>query len=266
VRKPLGCLALSLLLAAPAYAQGPSAGSWEDCLKAPDRACVLDEATALVNLLDRTDRRETVVAAVAQTWAQAGEIDKAVQLAVQVPDRLLVRIAVLREIAVAQARAAHPEQAEATFGQALQLADGWKDPLQRAQALHAIARAEAAAGMKAAADATFDQALQAAADIRIVGEKGRVTLPMPEWRRALLLRELAIQRAEAGDMARALQIARSIAYDSRTRAQTLLALAGLQMHAGLAAEETLDEALAAEHDARSGPADWPSWRDVGIAG
>jgi hypothetical protein len=43
------------------------------------------------------------------------------------------------------------------------------------------------------------------------------------------------------------------------------ALADLQMRAGLTAEETLDEALAAEHDARSGPAQWPSWRGVGSA-
>jgi hypothetical protein len=144
VRQPLVCLALSFLLAAPAFAQGPNARSWEDCLKAPDRACVLDEAMGLVNLLDRTDQRQTLVAALAQTWAQAGEIDRAMQLAAQVPDRLL-RIGVLGEIAAAQARAALREQAEATFGQALQLAGGWKEPLQRAEALHAIARAEDAA-------------------------------------------------------------------------------------------------------------------------
>jgi hypothetical protein len=92
-----------------------------------------------------------------------------------------------------------------------------------------------------------------------------VTLPMPEWRLALLLRELAMRRVEVGDMARTLQIARSIPYDSQARALTLLALADLQMRAGSAVEATLDEALAAEHDARSGLVDWPSWRDVGIA-
>jgi hypothetical protein len=219
----------------------------------------------LMNLLDRTDRRQTLVATVAQTWAQAGEIDRALELATQVPDRLLVRIAVLREIAAAHARAALREQAEATFGEAMQLASGWKDALQRADALYAIARAEATAGMRAAADTTYDQALQSAEDDRIVGEKGRVTLPMPEWRLALLLRELAIRQAEVGDMAHALQIARSIAYDSQNRARTLLTLADRQMRAGFAAEATLDEALVAEHDARSDPAEWPSWRYVGIA-
>jgi hypothetical protein len=34
--------------------------------------------------------------------------------------------------------------------------------------------------MKAAADITFDQALQAALTVRVNGENGRVTLPMPE--------------------------------------------------------------------------------------
>jgi hypothetical protein len=49
VRHPLGCFVLSLLLAVPAYAQAPSARSWDDCLKAPDRACVLDEAMGITN-------------------------------------------------------------------------------------------------------------------------------------------------------------------------------------------------------------------------
>ena len=58
-------------------------------------------------------------------------------------------------------------------------------------------------------------------------------------------------------MARALEIARSVAYDHQAR--TLLALASLQIYTGLAAEQTLYEALAAEHEARSNPAEWPSW-------
>jgi len=116
----------------------------------------------LLYLQDRTDQRQTLVAAIAQTWAQAGEIDRAIELAAQVPDRLLVRAAVLREIAAAQARASNDEKAQAAFDQALRLAYGWKDPLERAQALHSIAQAQAAAGMKAVADITLDRALQAA--------------------------------------------------------------------------------------------------------
>jgi tetratricopeptide (TPR) repeat protein len=267
VRLPVLCLALSLVLAgvSPSYAQGLNTRSWEDCLKAPDRACVLDEAIGLVEPLDKTDRRQWLVAAVAETWARAGDVDTAMQLATQIPDRLpLARVAVLREIAAALARASHHEKAEAAFDQALQLADGWNDPLQRAESLLAIAKAQAAAGMKAAADTTFDQALQAAATVRIIGRKGGFTLPLPETRLALLLQQLAMRRAEAGDIAQALQIARSTAYDLGIRARTLLALADLQMRAGAAAEATLDEALAAEHDARPGMAQWPSIRDSGI--
>jgi tetratricopeptide (TPR) repeat protein len=219
VRLPVVCLALSLVLAgvSPLCAQRRGARSWEDCLKALDRACLLDEAMDLLYLRDRTDWRQTLVAAIAQTWAQAGEIDMATQL----PDRLLVRAAVLREIAAAQARASNHEEAEAAFEQALRLAYSWKDPLQRAQALHSIAQAQAAAGMKAAADITLDQALQAATT-------------------------------------------RSVADDPETQARTLLTLADLQMRIGSAARETLDEALAAERNARSNLAQRPSFRETGV--
>jgi len=224
----------------------------------------LDEAIALLNLQDRTDRRQSVIATVAQTWARAGEIDRATRLAAQVPDRLLARIAMLREIAAARARASHREEAEAGFDRALQLAYRWKDPMERAEALYAIAQAQEAAGMKADADITFDQAPQAAARVRIVGQKDQVTYPSPENRLARLLQRLAMHQAEAGEIAQALQIARSIAYDLETRARTLLAIADLQTRAGASPEATLDEALAAERDARSGMARWPSIRDSGI--
>jgi hypothetical protein len=265
VRLPVLSLSLSLVLAgvSPPCAQGVIARSWEDCLKAPDRACVLDEAIDLVNLMDKTDRRQALVAAVAETWAQAGEIDTATQLAMQLPDRLLARIAVLREIAAALARASHDEKAEAVFDQALQLARR-ENALQRAQMLYSIAQAQAAAGMKAAADTTFYQALQAATTVHIIGEKGRVTLPAPETWLAQLLQHLAVRQAEVGEIGQALQIARSIPYDLKTRARTLLALADQQMRAGLAAEATLDEALAAEHDGRAGLTLWPSFRDTGL--
>jgi tetratricopeptide (TPR) repeat protein len=73
-----------------------------------------------------------------------------------------------------------------------------------------------------------------------------------------------MRQAEAGEIGQALQIARSIAYDLRARARTLLALADLQVPIGAAVEATLDEALAAEHDSRAGMAQWPSVRDSGI--
>src|SRR5712671_3941871 len=162
VRLPVVCLALSLALAGapPPRAQELSARSWEDCLTAPDRACVFDEVMDLLYLLDRTDRRQAIVAAMAETWAQAGEIDKAKGLAVQVPDRMLARVSLLCEIASAQARASHREEAEAAFGRALALALRWNDPFERVEALEAIAQAQEAAGLKADAGTTVDQVLQ----------------------------------------------------------------------------------------------------------
>jgi tetratricopeptide (TPR) repeat protein len=251
VRHPLGCLVLSFLLAAAAYAQGLSARSWEDCLNAPDRACVLDEAIALLYLQDRGERRYAVVASVAETWARAGEIDRATRLAVQVPDWLLGRIAMLREIAAAEARASHREEAEAGFDRALQLAYRWKDPMERAETLYAIVQAQEAVGMKADADITFDQALQAVTKV-VIHEKGQPPFRGPIQGLAALLRQLAVHQAEAGEIAQALRVARYIAYNLETRARTLLAIGDLQMRAGVSPEATLDEALAAEGDARSG--------------
>jgi len=266
VRLPVVCLALSLALAGapPPRAQELSARSWEDCLTAPDRACVFDEVMDLLYLLDRTDRRQAIVAAMAETWAQAGEIDKAKGLAVQVPDRMLARVSLLREIASAQARASHREEAEAAFGRALALALRWNDPFERVEALEAIAQAQEAAGLKADAGTTVDQVLQIASERSIFSRKGRRTFPSPETRIARLLQRIAMRQAAAGEIAQALQIARSIAYDLETLAQTLLAIVDLQMRAGAAAEATLDEARAAEHDARFGRAQWPSYRDPGI--
>jgi tetratricopeptide (TPR) repeat protein len=43
-----------------------------------------------------------------------------------------------------------------------------------------------------------------------------------------------------------------------------LAIADLQMRAGAAPEAVLDDALAAEHDARSETVEWPSFRDSGL--
>jgi hypothetical protein len=88
----------------PARAEDASETGWQACRKAPRRACLLDEATRLLDLDERSDKRATVIASVAQVWAKAGAIDKAAQLAAQLPDRMQARIAVLREIAAAQAR------------------------------------------------------------------------------------------------------------------------------------------------------------------
>jgi hypothetical protein len=259
-------LACLFVIAAILPARGVERGgrAWDDCRKAPDQDCVLNEAIDQLDLTDRTDRRAALVGSVAQTWAKAGDIDKAVELALQLPDRLLIRMAVMREIAAAQARAARQNDAQATFDATLQLAYGWKDPLERGEMLYAIAVAQAGAGMKAAAEIAFDQALQAAEAVRIVGEKNRIVIPSPETRLARLLRPLAIHAAEEGDITQALQIARAIPYDAVTRVGTLLALADFQMRAGASPEAVLDEALVAARDPGSNMAQWPSFRHSGM--
>jgi len=266
MRRPTIVMAvlLALLGISPAVAVEASGQSWDDCLKAPDRDCVLNEATDLLYLMDHTERRAAVTGSIAETRAKAGEIGKAAQLAQQLPERALIRITALREIAAAQARAARRDEAQATFAAALQLAFGWKDPLERGEVLYAIAVAQADATMKPAADITFDQALQAAQAVRIVGEKGRIVLPSPESRLARLLRSLAMHAAETGETTQALKIARSIPYDVATRVETLLAIADFQMRAGASPEAALDEALVVAHYPGSNMAQWPSFRDSGI--
>jgi tetratricopeptide (TPR) repeat protein len=255
---------LAILAISPARAVEASGRSWDDCLKAPDRDCILNEAADLLYLMDHTDRRAAVTGFIADTWAKAGDIDKATQFAQQLPERLLIRITVLREIAAAQARAARQDEAQATFGAALQLAFRWKDPLERGEVLYAIAATQAGAAMNPAADVTFDQALQAAEVVRIVGEKGRIVLPSPESRLARLLGSLAKHAAEAGDITQALKIARSIPYDVATRVETLLVIADFQMRAGASPEAVLDEALVVARDPGPNTAQWPSFRDSGI--
>jgi tetratricopeptide (TPR) repeat protein len=264
-RPPIVAAVLFALLGIfAARAVETSGRSSDDCLKAPDRACVLNEAIDQVYLTDHTDRRAAVVGSVAQTWAKAGETDKAVELALQIPDQLLIRITVLRELAAAQARGARQKEAQATFEAALQLAYGWKDALVRGETLYAIAVAQARAGMKAAADISFDQALQAAEAVRIVGEKNRIVIPSPESRLARLLRPLAVHAAEEGDIRQALQIAHAIQFDMMERVGTLLTLADFQMRAGTSPEAVLDEALVAARDSGANIAQWPSFRDSGM--
>jgi hypothetical protein len=266
MRRPpiIVAVVMAVLSLSAARAVDASRRSSDDCFKEPDRDCVLNEAMNQLYLMDRTDRRAAIIGSIAQTWAKAGEIDKAAQLVPQLPDRLLIRITVLREIAAVQARAARHEDALASFAAALQLAYGWKDPLERGEALEAIAAAQADAAMKGDADITYDQALQAAEAVRIVAEKNRIVLPAPERRLARLLRALAMHAAEADDITQAVKIARAIPYDAVTRSETLLALADVQMRAGAAPEPLLDEALASAHDPASSMAQWPSIRGSGI--
>jgi tetratricopeptide (TPR) repeat protein len=202
---------------------------------------------------------------VAQVWAKAGEIDKAAQLAAQLPNRMPVRIAVLREIAAAQERAAQRAEAEVTFDQALQLAYGMKNKLERAEALGAIAKAQAAVGLAAAADTTADQALQSVLAVSIKSEPGRITLPSAEERAARLLVKIARHELDAGDIAHALRIARTIPFVAEARARALLAVAERQDKTSTNPDDLFDEAIAVLRDPEFDPTQWPSRSATGIA-
>jgi tetratricopeptide (TPR) repeat protein len=248
----------------PVHAEDASETGWRDCRKAPRRACLLDEATRLLDLEERSDKRATIIASVAQVWAKAGEIDRAAQLAAQLPNRMQVRVTVLREIAAAQERAARRAEAEVTFDQALQLAYGLKDKLERAEALEAIAEAQAAVGLAAAADITTDQALQSVLAVSIKGEPGRITFPSTEQRAAQLLEKIARHELDAGDVAHALRIARTIPFVAEARARALLAVAGRQDKTDGGPDALFDEALAVLRDPEFDPTRWPSRSTSGI--
>jgi tetratricopeptide (TPR) repeat protein len=241
----------------PARAGDASETEWQDCRKAPRRACLLDEATRLLDLEERSDKRATIIASAAQVWAKAGEINRAAELAVQLPDRMQVRIAVLREIAAAQQRAGRRAEAGATFNQALQLAFALKDKLERAEALEAIAESQTAVGLTAAADTTADQALQAVLAVNIESEPRRINIPSPERRAAQLLGTIARHEIDTGDIARALRIARTIPYIADARVQALLAVAERQHNAGANPDALLDEALDVLRNPDFDPANWP---------
>jgi tetratricopeptide (TPR) repeat protein len=259
---PIFLALLSWML--PARADDASETEWQDCRKAPRRACLLDEATRLLDLEERSDKRATIIASVAEVWAKAGEIDKAAELAAQLPDRMQVRIAVLREIAAAQQRAARRAEAQVIFDQALQLAYGLKDKLERAEALEAVADAQAAVGLAAAADITTDQALQSVLAVSIKGEPGRVTFPSAEERAAQLLEKIARHELNAGDIAHALRIARIIPYVADVRARALLAVAERQDKTSAGADGLFDEARAVLRDPEFDPTQWPSRGASGV--
>jgi tetratricopeptide (TPR) repeat protein len=249
-------LALSCSIT-PARAGDASETEWQDCRKAPRRACLLDEATRTLDLQERSDKRATMIASVAQVWAKAGEIDKAAELAAQLPDRMQVRIAVLREIAAAQERAGRRTEAGVIFDQALQLAFGLKDRLERAEALEAIAESQTAVGLTAAADTTADQALQAVLAVNIQSEPRGINIPSPERRAAQLLATIARHELDTGDTARALRTARTIPYIADARVQALLAVAERQGNAGTNPDTLFDEALDVLRDPDFDPAKWP---------
>jgi tetratricopeptide (TPR) repeat protein len=218
---------------------------WDTCLKAPVRACVLDEALALALPIDAKQQRANLLGSITEAWAKGGDVDQALRVAKLIPEG--PPIFVLHAIAEAQAKAGRRKDAGETIEQALELAYSLKDRLQQAYWLDAIARTQMETGATAEAAVTFDQALQSAQSFRIDARPGSLAFWFPAQSLDGLLKGLASEQADAGQIVEALQTARSIKHDVKARADALRAVSAVQTKVGLTREAaaTLDEALAA---------------------
>jgi hypothetical protein len=138
---------------------------WDTCLKAPVRACVLDEALALALSIDAKGQRARLLGDITEAWAKGGDLYQALRAALLIPDG--PPMSVLLAIAEAQAKAGRRKDAGETIARALERAYSSKDRLAQAHWLHAIARIQMETGATAEAAVTFDQALQSAQSVRI---------------------------------------------------------------------------------------------------
>jgi hypothetical protein len=171
-------LVLALLFCSMSRAQEPAGNTtWDSCLKAPTRACILDEA--LVHALaiepsekafDGTFVRTTQLGKIAQAQAAAGNVQAALRIAQLIPSDQGSRVTALGLIAAAQARLGMASEAKETFTQARHLADTLADQLSRAEVLHSLAQGEAEAGMAAEATNTFEESLKLAESVAVTPE------------------------------------------------------------------------------------------------
>jgi tetratricopeptide (TPR) repeat protein len=244
----------------------PAGASWDTCLRAPVRACILDEALMLALPVDGNVRRAALLESVAEAWAKAGDVDQAMRVVKLIPDGHVLSVWILRAIAEAQAKAGRRKDAGETIEQALQRAYSLKDRLQQAQWLHSIARTQMESGATAEAAVTFDQALQSAQSIRIDARPGSLAF-FPARSLDGLLKDMTTEQADAGQIAEALPTARSINYDLKARAEALSAIAAVQSKAGLITEAaaTLEEALQVVREVRAPPQQWSTYRATAMA-
>jgi tetratricopeptide (TPR) repeat protein len=244
-------------------AQDSAAGpSWDACLKAPTRACILDEALADALAVESSDARASLLGRVVQALATAGNLQSAFQAAQSIPpDRTMPRLTALQSIANAQIRLGLPRDARETLIQARRLADTLTGQLSRAETLYAIGQLEAEAGMATEAAGAFQESLRLAESLEIpAGGNPCQVFPSTEGQLDQLLKRLAQQQATTGNISDSLRTARLIRYEPRVRAEALRLIAGTQAQIGLKDEAapTLREALEAAHAAQTPPERWPS--------
>jgi hypothetical protein len=147
MRRAFGCVLCAVLafIACPAsMAQGPAANpSWETCLQAPTRACILDQALIDALSIALSADRASTLATVAEAQAAAGDFQAAFHTAQSIPYDQAPHVSALKSIAVAQVRLGMLDAARATLIEARQLANALVDQLNRAEMLQSIGLAEA---------------------------------------------------------------------------------------------------------------------------
>lgn len=229
----IGNVSLATVATAVEAAQGPA------CQVAPTSACVIAQAVALAQTLDRWQRSRALdhlierLTNIALVQAQAGDrvkVQKTITQALPLINEMRRRPVSLADIALAQARAGDRAAAQATFAQALELAQTLTDAGERGGALAFIALAQAQAGDRAEAQATIAQAV-ALAQTLDEKDRGR-TLGVILW-----------AHLKAGDVVQVLALTQAI--NEEPQAGLLASIAQVQAQAGnpAGARETVSKAL-----------------------
>jgi tetratricopeptide (TPR) repeat protein len=232
--------------------------NWDTCLKAPTRACLLDEA--LIGALSVKPVISSQLSAIAEAQASAGNIQTALRIAHSIASDQRSRVTALASIARAQASLGLANDANETFVEARQLAVSLGDQLNRAEGLLSVGQAETDAGMKAEAVSAFAESLRVAEGLEIRASSSCVVFPSPEGRLDGLLTVIAERQARSGNLSDSLRTARSIKYNSHIRAEALRTIAEIQVQSGKRSEAgaILQEALEAVRGSQTHPDPWPS--------
>jgi hypothetical protein len=93
-----------------------AATTWDTCLKAPARACVLDEALDLALSINAKGQRAHLLGNITRAWAKGGDLYQASRVAILIPDG--PSMSVLLAIAEAQVKAGRRKDAGETIARA----------------------------------------------------------------------------------------------------------------------------------------------------
>jgi tetratricopeptide (TPR) repeat protein len=208
-----------------------------ECPKNPNYECVIDLALQEANSIDKSFSRAAGFREIGKAQAEAGDLSAAKQsfaAAIKAASGIGGTLRSVRDNILSGISTAQAEAGDIAGG--LQTAYGIHDVLLRVQALRSIAKMQAKVRYEEAAKQTFAAAIDAAGS------------------HAYTLSNIAIEQAEAGDIAGGLQTARDI-HDVEQRISALYYIAKGQAEAGdlRAARRIADSANALEkaHDIAS---------------